>query len=207
MSESRLAGYLLFTGSLLVLTTITFEYSIGWLDVVLSTEEGLTFLRENWKGMNIIWTVQFMGFILWCISFLLLLKAKNGFPAVLWASLFLCMVMVAVGYSITLGSYPSALNAIRESPEIFNTVRGAVSVLYGYGLRVGLLLLLLNFVIETFRKSGIVGLRLGSITLLIFVLGIIVGQLSPLPMKLTSATIFLIPLMTGLSIISAHKRS
>lgn len=190
-----------------MLTTITFEYSIGWLDVVLSTEEGLTFLRENWKGMNIIWTVQFMGFILWCISFLLLLKAKNGFPAVLWASLFLCMVMVAVGYSITLGSYPSALNAIRESPEIFNTVRGAVSVLYGYGLRVGLLLLLLNFVIETFRKSGIVGLRLGSITLLIFVLGIIVGQLSPLPMKLTSATIFLIPLMTGLSIISAHKRS
>lgn len=64
--------------------------------------------------------------------------------------------MLAVAFALTLGSYPPALLALEDNPEIFATVRGGVRNLYVTGSTVALLGHLVLFLREGIAKDGVV---------------------------------------------------
>lgn len=64
--------------------------------------------------------------------------------------------MLVVAFALTLGSYPPALLALEDKPEIFATVRGGVRNLFVTGATVAVGGHIVLFLRESIAKDGVV---------------------------------------------------
>lgn len=196
-TESNLAGLILTAGTLIILTSIVFEYRIGWIGVERPPEEVPIFIFKKWEGLQKIWGWQFLGFFLQTIAFVLLLKnSSNRFKSLLWSILTLLGLLIVIAFGITLGSYGPALEVYETQPELFLSLRGAVGSLYRPGL-LGLVFLTIIYLIETFGANGLIHRKWGLIGFAFILLGILLSFVPSLPGKTIGAVIFFVPLFVG----------
>ncbi|MEE4295731.1 MAG: hypothetical protein V2J20_03830, partial [Wenzhouxiangella sp.] len=138
----RTAGVSIALGSTLILITIAAELVVGWIGVERSLPEAVHFVRDHWDRISLIWSAQVLGYVLWILGFLVLLRSEEGWRFLVWAASIICGFLVIVAFLITLGAYPPALDVLHSSPELFAVVRGLVNALYRIPGGVLLLILL-----------------------------------------------------------------
>jgi hypothetical protein len=155
--EMRSGGGILFIGALLLLATIGAERSIGWPP----SDDVPTFILSEWPSLRWIWAVQGLAGFAFGLSALVLLRDRHlnalWRPAsTLWSAVAIGGVMLVVAFALTLGSYPPALLALEDNPEIFATVRGGVRNLFVTGATVACVGLIVLFLREGIAKDGVV---------------------------------------------------
>jgi hypothetical protein len=155
--EMRSGGGILFIGALLLLATIGAERSIGWPP----SDDVPTFILSEWPSLRWIWAVQGLAGFAFGLSALVLLRDRHlnalWRPAsTLWSAVAIGGVMLVVAFALTLGSYPPALLALEDNPEIFATIRGGVRNLFLTGATVAVLGLIVLFLREGIAKDGVV---------------------------------------------------
>ena len=198
MKASKLGGFLLLLGGATILITIYFEYRIGWIGTRRPQEEVPLFIYKNWRDLELIWGWQTFSHALFTMAYLLLLKSSEGIKSLIWAVLFLCGLLDFIAMGITLGSYYPALEVYREQPELFQTLAGAIKILYRTG-QYGSVALLLVFCLEVFGKDGVLTRSLGWSILGIVIVPIAVGAIINFPIKVIGALWFLLPMVLGYS--------
>jgi uncharacterized membrane protein YhhN len=197
-NETNLAGFILFLGTLCILITIGFEYTIGWIGVERSANEIPLFIYRVWDDLKHIWAWQIFGFSLQCIAYILLLKnATQAFKSLLWAILIVLSIFIIIGFGICLGSYYPALEVYEQQPQLFETIRGGVRFLYGQGGLLSFLILALIFLLELFSSKGVISKKWGIPALLLIATGVLLSLVPSLPEKVIGASIFFIPLSIG----------
>lgn len=197
MNENRLAGILLIVGALITIITILFEYNIGWIGADRTRSETPQFLLENWNRMKFIWSWQTFGYFISTLAYFVFFKNSQGILSPFWSILILCECLKVVAMCLTLGSYQPALEVFSSNPEVFNTIGGGIRTLYATA-QLGGLFLMVVFIIETFKKNGVVHKWMG-ITILAFVLiAIGISIATTIPVKVTGTSSFLIPIVLGL---------
>ncbi|MEL6192267.1 MAG: hypothetical protein AAFR66_09465 [Bacteroidota bacterium] len=198
MNETKIGGISLFLGALVVLITIFFEYQIGWIGTERPPEMVPQFMFENWTMLGSIWAWQAVGYTLFTVAYILLLKHSNGIYSLFWAFLIVCGVLLVVAMWLAVGSYYPALEVMEQQPALFETIRGAIRNMYMFG-KFGSASLTFIFILETFRKDGIIHKKAG-IVMLGFITGfMLVGSLMGMPMNIVGITWFLLPLTLGYS--------
>lgn len=198
MSETKISGFTLIAAATIVLITIFFEYTLGWIGVERPAERIPMFMFTNWETLSRIWSWQTFGNALFFVSYILLIKQSNGLESLIWAILILCGIMLVVSMGITLGSYEPALSIYNEQPEMFNTIRGIIRPLYNSG-KFGSALLTLIYLIQLFKSDGVIPRKPG-ITVLVIVIGVmIIGSFAGISTKVTGASWFLLPILLGFS--------
>ena len=196
-TESNIAGLILTVGTLIILTTIFFEYRIGWIGVQRPPEEVPYFIFQSWPDLKNIWGWQVIGFFFSAVAYALLLKhSVHRWKSLLWAILLLCTISIIIAFGITLGSYYPALEIYEEQPELFHALRGAVRSLYAPGL-LGLLFLITIYLIETFSTNGLINRKWGVVGIALVLLGIVLSFVPSLPGQTIGAVIFFVPLFVG----------
>jgi hypothetical protein len=158
--EMRSGGGILFIGALLLLATIGAEASIGWPPSDDSVDVP-TFILKEWPSLRWIWAVQGLAGFAFGLSALVLLRDRHlnalWRPAsTLWSAVAIGGVMLVVAFALTVGSYPPALLALEDNPEIFATVRGGVRNLFVTGSTVAWLGHIVLFLREGIAKDGVV---------------------------------------------------
>lgn len=196
IATDRLGGAFMFIGAAIILITIFFEYRIGWIGVERSEGQTLTFIYDNWPQLKTIWGWQTLGHTCFLIAYVQLLKNAAPMMRVCWSVLLICGVMVVIAFGLTLGSYYPALEVYDTQPELFESLRGGIGILYRTGIT-GIVLFGVVFLMETFSNDGIVNRLTGLITIGVIVLSILAGLIINIPMKVTGASWFLLPLMLG----------
>jgi len=88
---------------------------------------------------------------------------------------------------------------------VFETLRGAIRGLYSPGLYGGLALFTFLFVLHSVRNPGIVGRYRGGATLGVFAICLLIGATTPLTVKVTGASWFLLPIVLGYSLVRARE--
>ncbi len=194
--ETNIAGLLLFIGTITILITIYFEYQMGWIGARRPQEEVPAFLFDRWGTLKLIWGWQTVGHALLTVAYLLLLKSSKGIKSLIWAFLTLSGILLVVSLGIALGSYYPALKVYGERPELFSSLRGAISILYQAG-QFGSLLLLVIFLLELFGKNGVIARPLGLTVLGIVFSAISIASIASLPIKVWGASWFLLPAVLG----------
>lgn len=198
MNEAKIGGLTLAIGALLVLITIFFEYRIGWIGTERAAELVPQFMFENWRMLGSIWAWQAVGYTLLTIAYVLLLKNSYGLYSLIWTFLLVCGVLLVVAMWLAVGSYYPALEVLEQQPALFETIRGAIRNMYMFG-KFGSASLTLIFILETFKKDGIIHKKPG-IVILGFITGfMLVGSLMGMPMNIVGVTWFLLPLILGYS--------
>ena len=197
MNENRLAAILLIAGTLITLVTILFEYKIGWIGVDRASSETPQFLLENWNGMNSIWSWQAFGYFISTLAYLIFFKNSQKILSLFWAILTLCGFLQVVAMCLTLGSYQPALEVFSSNPEVLNTIGGGIKTLYSTA-QLGGLFLTVVFIIETFKKNGVVHKWTGITILALVLIAIAIGLATTIPVKVTGVSSFLIPIVLGL---------
>ena len=204
MKENRLAGILLIVGALITIVTILFEYKIGWIGVDRTSSETPQFLLENWIDMKSIWSWQTFGYFISTLAYFIFFKNSQGMLSLFWSILILCGCLQVVAMCLTLGSYQPALEVYSSNPEVFNTIGGGIRTLYSTA-QMGGLFLTVVFIIETFKKKGVVHKWTGISILALVLIAIAIGAATTLPVKLTGASSFLIPIVLGLGYWNKNK--
>lgn len=196
MNENRMGGLFLILATLVLLTTIYFEYRIGWIGNPRTDKETIEFLLSNWENIKYIWTWQMLSHFIFIVGYTLLLKNANLIMRILWSILMVCSLLILVAFGLTLGTYFPALEIYDNEPAIFETIRGGIGYLYQLG-RYGLSLIAVAFLIETLDKKGkisrVFGLSLFAFITLLFMTGYGLGG----SMKVIGAAFFLLPLAIG----------
>jgi len=199
IKETKLAGLLLFIGSLIILITIYFEYTSGWIGTDRPEEETPIFIFENWTALRLIWGWQVVGYFLWTCSFFLLFKESKKFYSLSWSVLIICSFSMVIAFLITLGSYYPVLEVYDQTPALFDSLRAAVRSIYNVGL-FGIFLILILFIYEMIHPKGRITKSVGITTIAVFVILLIIGALTSLSLTVTGASIFFFPLILGYSI-------
>jgi len=199
LRSSQIGGILLALAPLIILITIVFEYQIEWIGVERAPEAVPGFMYDNWSALGQIWGWQMFGYFLFSLAFLQLLKTATEWMRLAWSALLLCALMIFVAFGLTLGAYPPALDVLGTHPALFSAIRGAVRALYLPG-QMGIFLLFIPlFLFETFGKQGVIKRSWGIGTGAIIVLAILSGLGVGIPIKVTGASLFLLPLVVGIS--------
>ncbi|MFW6174922.1 MAG: hypothetical protein ACOC5K_04010, partial [Chloroflexota bacterium] len=150
-------------GALLYVVTIGFEIRIEWV-TLLSGETTLSdmaaFMEEHWSSLRWLWAGQMMGTCLTALAALLLmqgLQLQNRWlsTSILWSVVVICAILVAVAQGLALGSFPPALAAFKQSPELFETIRTGVRFLYDMAGLGQWLAILILFAWEGFAPQGV----------------------------------------------------
>ncbi|MEO2050787.1 MAG: hypothetical protein ABGX00_03410 [Allomuricauda sp.] len=196
VNENQVGGLFLILGSLVLLTTIYFEYSVGWIGVTRTDKETNAFILGNWDSLKQIWTWQMLSHFTYTIGYVLLLKNANIVMRIIWTILMVCSLLMLVAFGLTLGTYYPALETYNSEPLLFETIRGGIGYLYQFG-RYGLLLFLVAFLIETLLTNGkivkVFGLAFLGFIAVLFIIGYTFG----IAMKIIGASFFLLPLTIG----------
>ena len=195
-NENSIGGLFLIIGALVLLTTIYFEYSIGWIGIPRTDEETNQFILNNWEDLKPIWTYQMFSHLIFILGYFLLLKKANLVMRILWSILLVCSLLVLVAFGLTLGSYYPALEAYNNDPTLFETIRGGIGYLYQFG-RYGLLLLVVAFLVETLNKHGKISKVFGLSFLAVIIILIVIGCMLGISIKVVGATFILLPLAIG----------
>ena len=204
MNENRLGALLLIAGALITIVTILFEYKIGWIGVDRASINMPQFLLENWNGMSSIWSWQAFGYFISTLAYIIFLKNSKRILSLFWSVLGLCSFLQIVAMCLALGSYQPALEVYSSNPELFNTLGGGIRTLYSTA-QLGGLFLTVVFIIETFKKKGVVHKWTGITILALVLIAITIGVATTLPIKLTGASSFLIPIVLGLGYWNKNK--
>ena len=196
INENSIGGLFLILGSLILLITIYFEYSIGWIGTSRTDKETNEFILRNWENLELIWTWQMLSHFIFITGYFLLLKKANIIMRIIWSILVVCSLMMLVAFGLTLGTYYQALEMYNSEPAIFETIRGGIGYLYQFG-RYGLLLYVVAFLVETLNNNGkilkVFGFSLFTFIILLFIVGYALG----ISMKVIGAAFFLLPLAIG----------
>ncbi len=195
-NENSIGGLFLIIGALVLLTTIYFEYSIGWIGIPRTDEETNQFILNNWEDLKPIWTYQMFSHLIFILGYFLLLKKANLVMRILWSILLVCSLLVLVAFGLTLGSYYPALEAYNNDPTLFETIRGGIGYLYQFG-RYGLLLLVVAFLVETLNKHGKISKVFGLSFLAVIIILIVIGYMLGISIKVVGTAIILLPLAIG----------
>lgn len=183
-------------GTMVLLTTIFFEYSIGWIGNPRTDNETIEFLVSNWDNLKPIWTWQMLSHFIFVVGYSLLLKNAILIMRILWSVLMVCSLLIIVAFGLTLGSYYPALEKYSSEPALFETIRGGIGYLYQFG-RYGLLLFAVAFLVETLNKNGriskVFGLSFFACIVLLFIIGYVLG----VSMKIIGVAFILLPLAIG----------
>ncbi|MCX2745398.1 hypothetical protein OO013_16080 [Mangrovivirga sp. M17] len=198
LTHFKLGGLFLFLGSLILLITIYFEYQTGWIGVERTNQEVPVFMFGNWTVLEKIWGWQLFTHVFFVIAYIMFIKKANPFMSVIWSAMLIGSIMAIIGYGITLGSYYPALEVFDTQPALFNSIRGAVRILFGTGMT-GMLLFIIPFCYESFTSEGAINKTFGIVTLAIIALSIILGMLTSLDIKITGVSWFFMPLILGIS--------
>ncbi|MEM9173324.1 MAG: hypothetical protein AAGA84_11540 [Pseudomonadota bacterium] len=145
-----------------------------------------------------------LGFGLLAAASLLRIGECPPYQAALWSALTILTVLVIAAFGITVGGYQPALEVYATQPEIFDTLRGAVRGLYSPGLLGGMLVFTVLFLIESAANNGAIGRIRGAITIGFIIAAIIVGAITPLTVKVTGASWFLLPVVMGYCFLRAR---
>ena len=197
MKRSTPAGVAMMLGSVLVIITILFEYQIGWIGPPREAAAVPEFILSQWSSLKLIWSFQMLGHGLLALSYLLLFRESSSLQAAAWGALTLFALLVIFALGITLGGYEAALQVHATQPAVFEALRGSVRGLYSPGLFGGLVLFTLLYLSQTVAADGVVARRLGGVTLVLFGAALAIGAATPLTVKVTGATCFLLPLTMG----------
>lgn len=196
MNEDSIGGLFLILGSLVLLTTIYFEYNIGWIGNSRTEKETIEFLIVEWENLKHIWFWQLLSHFIFTIAYFLLLKRANILMQIIWFILLVCSLLLLVAFGLTLGAYYPALETYSSEPKIFETTKGGIGYLYRFG-RYGLLLLLVAFFVETVDKNGkirkVFGLTLFAFVILIIFIGYSLG----ISIKIVGVSFIFLPLAIG----------
>lgn len=204
MQQSKFAGALLMAGGLTILTTIFLEYQVGWIGVSRTRAEAIDFVRSEWSILRVIWSFQMLAYGFLALACLVQLREAPSHHAPIWGALSLLTLMVIVAFGLTLGGYGPALEVHSTQPAVFETLAGAIRGLYSPGLYGVLALFTFLFVLLSVPKQGIVGRHLGGATLGVFAICLLVGATTPLTVKVTGASWFLLPVVLGYSLVRAR---
>jgi len=196
INEKRIGGLFLILGSIVLLTTIYFEYSVGWIGNARTDEETKGFILNNWEKLKHIWTWQMLSHLIFIIGYFLLLKNAIIIMRIIWSTLLVCSLLMLVAFGLTLGTYYPALEAYNSEPTVFETISGGIRYLYQFG-RYGLLLFFIAFLVETLNKNGKVLKVFGFSFLAFIILLFIIGYAFGISMKIIGAVFFLLPLAIG----------
>lgn len=196
LKETKLGGLLLLLGTLLFLVTVFFEFNIGWIGLFGGPEDPFGFIMENWSSMKIIWSWQMVGGILSLLSFFLFFKNASGIKSVIWGLLIIGGLLSTAAFMFMLGSYGPALSVLDTSPELFSTIRGGISSLY-QNIMIGPFLFLFIFCWESFNKNGIIKMKWGLTTLVLFVIVLALGLTFGVSIKIAGLSYFLLPMVFG----------
>lgn len=210
----RLGGAILLFGVLLTVITIGFEIRIGWAtrDEQATIADTAAFLQAYWDSLRWLWAGQMVGTCLRGLSALVLLQALHLqsrwlSTSVLWFVVFICAILVAVAQGLALGSFPPALAAFEQSPEVFETIRTGVRFLYAQAGLVAWLAFLVLFAWEGFAKRGVLPRSWLVGTAVAFVLAIGVAVAGLLPPRAVGVVAFLPPGLLGLAFWRAGRRA
>jgi peptidoglycan/LPS O-acetylase OafA/YrhL len=196
INENSIGGLFLILGSIVLLTTIYFEYSIGWIGNVRTDKETNEFILSNWENLKHIWKWQMLSHFVYIIGYFVLLKKAEVLMRILWSILTVCSILMLVAFGLTLGTYYQALEVYNSEPAIFETIRGGIGYLYQFG-RYGLLLFVVAFLVETLNNNGRIQKVFGFSLLAFIILLFIVGYALGISVKIIGATFFLLPLAIG----------
>jgi len=183
-------------GTIIILITIFLEYTVGWIDPKRNPDKTIIFIYENWSAMKWIWGVQLTGHIVSTAAFVLFIRSSQNLKRLIWSTLMLSSLMMVISFGIILWSYYPALEVYSADPEEFEKIRAISSPLYTIG-RLGLLLYLPLFLLETLTKNGKVSRRIGISLLLLIIVFITIGLTTSVPVKLVGASWFFMPLLIG----------
>jgi hypothetical protein len=204
MQRSKFAGALLMAGGLTILTTIVFEYQVGWIGVLRTPAETIDFVISEWSTLSTIWSFQMLGHGFLALACLVQLREAPSYHAPVWGALSLLTLLVIVAFGLTVGGYGPALEVHSTQPAVFETLRGAIRGLYSPGLYGGLALFTFLFVLLSVRRRGIVGRLRGGATLGVFAICLLIGVTTPLTVKVAGASWFLLPVVLGYSLVRAR---
>lgn len=204
MQQSKFAGALLIAGGLTILTTIFLEYQVGWIGVLRTRPETIDFLLSEWSNLRTIWSFQMLGYGFLALAFLIQLHEAPSHHAPAWGALSLLTLLVIVAFGLTIGGYGPALEVHSTQPAVFETLRGAIRSLYSPGLYGVLTLFTFLFVLLSVPKRGIIGRHCGGATLGVFAICLLIGATTPLTVKVTGASWFLLPIVLGYSLVRAR---
>jgi len=205
MQHSNFSGALLMAGGLTILTTIFLEYQVGWIGAIRTRAETIDFVLSEWTTLRTIWSFQMLGYGFLGLACLVQVREAPSHHALVWGALSLLMLLVIVAFGLTVGGYGPALEVHSTHPAVFETLRGAIRGLYSPGLYGGLALFTFLFVLHSVRKRGIVGRHRGGATLGVFTICLLIGATTPLTVKVTGASWFLVPIVLGYSLVRARE--
>ncbi|QCK15742.1 hypothetical protein [Mangrovivirga cuniculi] len=198
LTHIKLGGFFLILGSLILLTTIYFEYQTGWIGVERTDQDVPVFIYENWPALESIWGWQMLTHVFFIIAYIMIIKISKPLMSLIWSLMLIGSMMAIIGYGITLGSYYPALEIFDTQPALFNSVRGAVGNLFGTGM-MGMLLFIIPFCYDSFTSEGTINKTFGIVALVIIASSIIIGLATSLDIKVTAVTWFFLPLFLGFS--------
>jgi hypothetical protein len=192
------------------LATIGAEASVGWSSSDDSVDVP-TLIRKEWPSLRWIWAVQGLAGFAFGLSALVLLRDRHlnalWRPAsALWSAVAIGGVMLVVAFAFTAGSYPPALLALEDHPEIFATVRGGVRNLFVTGATVAVLGHIVLFLREGIAKDGVVprSWLIGSgVSLALAIMAAAVGLVRP---PTAGVVTLLAPALLGLAIWKAGRQ-
>ena len=148
--QMRWGGAALAIGLILFVMGVVFgfrAFSGNWDTTVGATlPDTAALIEERWSSFRAIWLAELFGALFVATAAFLLQHRPQTRPrwvpdGVVWVVVGIASVVQAVGYALTLGSYPPALAAFAEEPTVFAALRGGVlsafsigSILQGLGL-------------------------------------------------------------------------
>jgi hypothetical protein len=210
--EMRTGGAMLFTAAILFLVTIGCELIVGWPPSggAPTAADISAFMLQHWPTLRWIWAAQMLSGYLIGLSALLLLRSRHlhglwrpgGF---IWSTVAIAGIVLTVSYGLALGSYPPALRAAGENPEILTTVRGGVRFLGASAGAVVVAGCIILFIREGVAKDGVVPRSWILATALAVLLAIVTSAIGILP-STAGVAILLVPALLGLALWRAGRQ-
>jgi len=196
MNEKRLGGLLLMLGIITILVTIVFEFKVGWIGTDRPREEVPQFIYETWSALKFIWGWQMVAHVFIALAFMQFAIGSRMFMRLLWQFLALCEILAIVAFGFVLGSYYPALEVLDEQPALFQSIRGGIRTLY-MASYLSVLLFIIPFCLETFKKNGKIIRAAGVVTLIVMIGTSVIGTALSYSGQISGLGTFLLPLVFG----------
>lgn len=208
MRDIRFGGGAIFLGTLLFVATIAIEFAMDWSTpgARFGLEKRVEIFSAAWPLLSKVWTAQMAGALLMTIGGVSLLGSslpKERFIpiSVILATATVSGIIVTASFGQALGAYPVALANFEDSPNVFATLLGELSINYRGGAGLLLLSYIVFVVQEGFTKDGMLP-RLAAYIIIALVIGALATvALGLLLAKTAGVVAFAAPAFIGWSLL------
>jgi hypothetical protein len=205
----KTSGYLLFFGAVLIILTIIIEKLIGWPPEG-GLAERISLISDKWLIIKWLWSGQMIGCLFFLLSSILLLSSNYLESFRSYLTLFFAVngvgsMCAIIAFSLTLGSYPSALSVYSTEPEILNSIAGGIRTLYNFGMNLCGISLFAIFVREIFHRDGLIPRAFLYLFIASVALSLLLAYSALLPYRTAGGVVFLIPAMIGIGLVRHVK--